>query len=202
MKSKRRSGEGGEEGQSISCSIWNSRARRSVECVPCAARLAKDSWRTREIKGSHSFFRGKRKREIRAWRHDCLPNSKSHPPPPLYNNLSLSWKETVRGLQVWSTIYKFLARIYINTVEEDQASSLSLSLSRLLKSLISTVCYCLYGARGGKERDTSGRPRCRPCDPDDSRASLSSSLDTRAPHTCPHFWFPFKHVSSQYAKAC
>ena len=89
MKSKRRSGEGGEEGQSISCSIWNSRARRSVECVPCAARLAKDSWRTREIKGSHSFFRGKRKREIRAWRHDCLPNSKSHPSPPLYNNLSL-----------------------------------------------------------------------------------------------------------------
>lgn len=46
-------GEGMEEQRS--CSIWNSRAWRRVCTVRC--RLAKDSWCTREIKGSHSFFR-------------------------------------------------------------------------------------------------------------------------------------------------
>lgn len=45
-----------EDEEQRSCSIWNSRARRRVCTVRC--RLAKDSWRTREIKGSHSFFRG------------------------------------------------------------------------------------------------------------------------------------------------
>lgn len=44
----------------------------------------------------------------------------------------------------------------------EQPEALSLASLHLLKSLISTVCYCLYGTRGEKERDTSGRPRCRP----------------------------------------
>lgn len=45
-----------EETNQRSCSIWNSRAQRRVCTVRC--RLAKDSWATPEIKGSHSFFRG------------------------------------------------------------------------------------------------------------------------------------------------
>lgn len=69
--------------------------------------------------------------------------------------------------------------------------------STLLKSLISTVCYCLYGTRGEKERDTRGCPRCHR-DPADSRTSLVVTSPTHPtphrPSTCPHFWFPFKHV--------
>lgn len=53
MKSGPRRKRGGNRG---SCSIWNSRARRRVCTVRC--RLAKDSWYSPEIKGSHSFFRG------------------------------------------------------------------------------------------------------------------------------------------------
>lgn len=67
--------------------------------------------------------------------------------------------------------------------------------STLLKSLISTVCYCLYGTRGEKERDTRGCPRCHR-DPADSHTSLvvTSPTPPPCPSTCPHFWFPFKHV--------
>lgn len=94
-----------------------------------------------------------------------LPRGKERPvgletvksPPPFASTVRKSFS-TIRTLIRLRDADRRRRRA--SSVEQPEA--LSLASLHLLKSLISTVCYCLYGTRGEKERDTSGRPRCRP----------------------------------------